>query len=100
MNTPVVFSADEVAYVYNVFTRLLELCAVNIDELIRLTSSGAYEMKDDERLKRIDALAADMQDKYVFAQNFGWETLVLAVQRKKENTEVQTSRLLNHIKMP
>lgn len=100
MNAPDVFTADEVAYVYNVFTSLLEQCAVNIDELIGLTGSGAYEMKDDERLKRIDAIAADMQDKYAFAQNFGRETLVLGLQRKKETDEVQTSRMLNNIKMP
>lgn len=100
MNTAAVFTSGEAGYVNKVFTMLLEKCAVNIDELISLTTSGAYEMKDDERLTRIDALAADMQDKYAFAQNFERETLVLGLQRKKENNEVQTSRWLNNIKMP
>ncbi|MEO5889676.1 MAG: hypothetical protein ABIQ31_05450 [Ferruginibacter sp.] len=65
------FNPNEIEYIYNVFTKLLEQCAININELITLTTSGEYEMKDDERLKRIDALEMDMQDKYAFAQNFG-----------------------------
>ena len=94
------FNTNEVEYVSNVFTKLLEQCASNIDELIALTTSGAYEMRDDERVKRIDALEADMQDKYAFAQNFGQGAQVLSLQRKREKNEVQTSRLLNNIKLP
>ncbi len=94
------FNANEVEYVSNVFAKLLEQCAINMDELITLTTSGEYEMKDDERLKRIDALEADMQDKYTFAQNFGQGTQVLSLQRNRDKNEVQTSRLLNNIKLP
>ena len=94
------FNSSEIEYVYNVFTKLLEQCTNNIDELITLTTSGENEMKDDERLKRIDALEVDMQDKYAFAQNFGQGAQILSLQRSKEENEVQTSRLLNYIKIP
>ena len=94
------FNPGEIEYVYNIFTKLLEQCTINIDELITLTTSGEYEMKDDERLKRIDALEADMQDKYAFAQNFGQGAQILSLQRNKEQKEIQTSRALNNIKIP
>lgn len=94
------FNSSEIEYVYNVFTKLLEQCSISIDELITLTTSGEYELKDDERLKRIDALEVDMQDKYAFAQNFGQGAQILSLQRNKEEKEVQTSRVLNNIKIP
>ncbi len=94
------FNSSEIEYVYNVFTKLLEQCTINIDELISLTTSGEYEMKDDERLKRIDALEVDMQDKYAFAQNFGHGAQILSLQKNNEKNEVQASRVLNNIKTP
>ena len=94
------FNSNEIEYVYNVFTKLLEQCTNNIDELITLTTSGEYEMKDDERLKRIDALEVDMQDKYAFAQSFAQGAQILSLQKNKEEKEVQTSRVLNNIKIP
>jgi len=94
------FNSNELDYVYNVFTKLLEQCSFVIDELISLTKYGGYEMKDDERLKRIDALASDMQDKYAFAQNFGQGAQVMCLQKRGEKSEVQTSRLMIGIKTP
>lgn len=92
------FNPDEITYVYRVFGRLLDDCTAAIDELITVTASGKLEMKDDERLKRIDALYNDMQDKYTFAKSFSNETIELAAVRIKEKNDVQTSRLINGIK--
>ena len=55
-------------------------------------------MKDDERLKRIDALYHDMQDKYSFAQSFAGEANILAARRLREQNDIQISRGLNEIK--
>lgn len=92
------FTTDEINYLYRVFGRLLDDCTATIDELITLTTSGKLEMKDDERLRRIDALYNDMQDKYTFAKSFSNETMELAAARVKEDNDVQTSRLINGIK--
>jgi hypothetical protein len=94
------FNDGEINYVTNVFTKLLDQCGNSLDELIITTTSDEYEMKDDERLVRIDALASDMQDKYAFAQSFSKETHLLSLQRLKEKNEVRASRLLNNIKNP
>jgi hypothetical protein len=94
----IVFNADEIAYLFRVFGRLLDDCKANIDELIILTTSGKLEMKDDERLELIDDLYNDMQDKYTFAKSFSNEAMELAAARLKEKNDVQTSRLINGIK--
>jgi hypothetical protein len=92
------FNTDEIAYLSRVFSRLLDDCTTAIDELITLTTSGKLEMKDDERLERIDALYKDMQDKYTFEKSFSNEAMELAVERLKEKNDVQTSRLINGVK--
>jgi hypothetical protein len=55
-------------------------------------------MKDDERLKRIEALYTDMQSKYSFVKGFSDEAKLLAVSRLREQNEIITSRALNGIK--
>ena len=100
INSGLLFNPAEVAYVAEVFAKLLEQCATDINELIALTSAGHYEMKDDERLERIDALHAAMQDKYAFAVNFGQGVQVMSLQKNKIQHEVLTSRLLLNVKNP
>ena len=55
-------------------------------------------MKDDERLKRIDSIFADMQDKAAFSSSFSEELALLAVQRMRELKEVDISKILNGLK--
>lgn len=92
------FNNEELAYIQRVFGRLLDDCGGNLDELIEVTTDGKLEMKDDERMARIDRLYLDMQDKYTFSQRFGKGTKTLALARAQENKEVKTSRVLQGIK--
>lgn len=98
LNSSDAFSGDELAYISRVFNRLLDDCSQTIDELITITTDGKLEMKDDERMKRIDQLYLDMQDKYTFSLSFSNDAKSLAVSRVKEKTDVQTSRALHGIK--
>ncbi len=93
-----VFSSDERSYIYRVYGRLLEDCSKTVDELITVTTNNKLEMEDDERIKRIDAMYNDMQDKYSFTQSFSNEAIILAYSRIKENNDIQTSRAVNGIK--
>jgi len=92
------FNEEELDYNRRVFGRLLDNCKNTLEELIIVTTDGNLEMKDDERLGRIDILYKDMKDKYTFSQSFNNETMVLAASRIKENNDVQTSRALYGIK--
>jgi len=92
------FNGEELDYIMRVLGRLLDDCSNTLDELISVTTDGNPEMKDDERLKRINILYKDMTDKYTFSQSFHSETMVLAASRIKENNDVRTSRALYGIK--
>jgi hypothetical protein len=89
---------DEISYINRVFGRMIDGCTTILEELLAVTTKDKLEMKDDERLKRIDNLYKEMQDKYMFAQNFGREAQVLAASRLQERKDVQTSRAINGIK--
>lgn len=92
------FNTGEIQYIYEVFKRLTHDCAGTIEQLTMVIITDQLEMKDDERLKRIDALYNDMQDKYTFAQSFAGEAKFLAASRLREQNDIQTSRALNGIK--
>lgn len=86
------FTGNELTYINDVFTRLLDDCAQTLDALITVTTDGKIEMKDDERLERIDQLYADMQDKYSFSQSFSNDVKILAASRLREQADIQIGR--------
>lgn len=93
-----VFNDKELDYIIRVLDRLLDDCENTLDQLITVTTDDNLEMKDDERLKRIDVLYQDMTDNYTFSQSFSNETILLAASRIKENIDIQTSRALYGLK--
>lgn len=92
------FTAEELKYTKSVFERLMEESFRNIDELYIIITSGELKMKDDERMKRIDQLYLDIQDKYSFCRSFSEECSVLAMQRLSEKAETTMSERINGIK--
>lgn len=90
--------AEEKDYINQVMSNLLNKCADNLDELKMLITSDSLSMKDDERLKRINGLYDDMQDKYDFAKYFQNSVQTLALSREKVSNDVTTSKLLYGIK--
>lgn len=92
------FTEAELDYCKQVFDTLLDECIKTVEHLILITTSGELEMKDDERLKRIEMLYADVQDKYSFACSFAEDMGLLAVQRLGEQLEIKRSKLINGIK--
>lgn len=92
------FTEAELNYCKQVFDTLLGECIKTVEELMLVTTSGELEMKDAERLKRIDGLYADVQDKYSFACSFSEDMGLLAVQRLGEQIEINRSKLINGIK--
>jgi len=66
--------------------------------LILLITDGSLQMKDDERIKRIDALHAEMKDRYVFEQHFTNEANELAIQRFIDANDVRTGRALMNVR--
>lgn len=82
------FTSEEITHCKNVFETILSSCIEVIDELIALTTSGEYGMKDDERIKRMDALHVAMQNKYAFTVAYSTEMGLLSIQRTSEEVEI------------
>lgn len=88
----------EIDYMEKVYSNVSKQSLNNLDELLMVTTASKLRMSDDERLKAIDAIFSDVQDKLTFLGSFNNSTKALAVQRMKEQTEIDLSRKLNDIK--
>lgn len=89
------FSIAEIDHCSMVFQRVLNASLENVEQLLEIISDEQLQMKDDERLKRIDALYADMQDKYAFSSSWSEEMAVLTVQRMHQRADIELSKKLN-----
>ena len=92
------FNTDELDYSKTIFENLLDECLKNVDELYLVITSDELQMTDDERIKRVDQLYTDMQDKYSLCQSFSKECSVIALQRLGEQLEIKFSKQLNNVK--
>ena len=89
------FTQTEIIYLQRVLNSILSDCAKNMDELFGLISNGNLQMKDDERIKAIDKLYADMQDKQQFSRSFCNSATGLSIQRSNEKNDIIISKKLN-----
>ena len=89
------FHGDEVDYIKRVFERLIENCNDNLEELITVITDNQLEMKDDERMSRIDVLYKNMLDNHTFCESFSNQTRLLSLSRAKDRNDVKTSRVLH-----
>lgn len=77
------FQASEISYIESVYTNILKECELGVDELLIVCTAGTTEMKDDERLLRLDKIHEEMLDKYGFTKAFTSSTYLVAAQRAK-----------------
>jgi hypothetical protein len=89
------FTNQEKEYVRDVYANMLRESESSLEELDRVLSSQDFEMKDDERIKRIDVLYVDMKEKYAFTKSFSNSTKLLISQRASDKYEVGVQELLN-----
>ncbi|TKC04339.1 TerB family tellurite resistance protein [Pedobacter frigoris] len=82
------FSADELEYVGLVYENLFDQSLQNLEDLTMVITSSKLRMSDDERLRAIDRIFLDAQDKLMFLRNFNSETNMLLLQKKKQKKEI------------
>jgi len=92
------FTVNEVAYIGKVYTNLFNESLKNLDALLNVITANKLRMSDDERLHSIDGIYDDMQDKLVFLRNFNNSTSILAIQKEKEQKDIDAMRSLYDIK--
>jgi hypothetical protein len=87
-------TASELSYVESVYSNMAEECSKTISDLIAVTTSGSWEMTDDERIKRIDVIAVDMNDKYAFSRQFTFSANRLLSERTNEDQDLRLLKSL------
>jgi len=85
----------EMNYLQNVYNNMSDACTQSLNDLINIITNDTYQMKDNERVHRIDNIYADMKDKYAFTQSFASEAGLLSAQRNNELNEVIFLQKLN-----
>ena len=90
------FNAQEIAFIDRVYENLMDQSLRNLEELTDVVTSNKLRMSDDERLKAIDRIFADMQDKLLFLRSFNNSATVLSLQREKEANDVRSMRRIHN----
>ena len=84
------FTTAQTGYISSVYDRLHKDCLQTLSDLEAVTTPGKLEMKDDERIKRIDALFATSQSQYGFAKSFGSNLQLMMLQKGSDKKDLQT----------
>lgn len=77
-------NGNEITYVTHVFAALADEVAKNLDALITVVTDGKLQMTDDERIRCIDQLYAELLDQQAFAQSFANSGVTIMRQRQLE----------------
>lgn len=88
---------EEIRYVDLVYSNLLTECDKVMVALQTVVTDDSYQMTDDERIERIDAIYHDMNGKYAFTRTFCSSTNALIMQRGVEKREIESARKLNGV---
>lgn len=91
------FQGSELDYIEKAYGRMLDNCEALIDELIAVTTNSQLEMKDDERMERINTLYTQMQENWEFCRGFGNQSKTLAIARLRDKNDATTGRSLSGI---
>ncbi|WP_448635367.1 TerB family tellurite resistance protein [Pedobacter panaciterrae] len=92
------FSTTEIIYMEKIYERLFNQSIDNLEALTTVVTAGKLRMSDDERIKAIDRIYVDMEDKLSFLRDFNNNTSMLALQRNKELHDIQGIKNLSGIK--
>lgn len=91
------FSASELSYMSDVYTRLINQSLDNLDELNTILSDSRLRMSDAERIKGIDRIYASSTDQLQCLRAFNRQGIILSLQRSKDLNDTQTLKKLYQI---
>jgi hypothetical protein len=85
-----VFSDKEIEYLNSVFTSLQNRVLEDADQLLILLTDAQLQMRDNDRLKRIDKLYTETSEQYEFLYGFGQRVQLQSQQRQRELKDLET----------
>jgi hypothetical protein len=84
----------ELDYLGRVYKQLFDQSLNSLDELVTVITAGTLRMSDEQRLKAIDRIFADTQDKLMFLRNFNQQAMLLSQQRIRQQADLGDARSL------
>lgn len=81
----------EIKYLESVYSYLIKQSLRNIEELTMIITASKLRMSDDERMRAIDRIFFDMENKLSFLRYFNNSTQLLALQRAKDKGELKAT---------
>lgn len=83
------FHGSELEHIERAFEALLENCSETLDQLLAVTTDARLELRDDQRISRIDALYKNMLEDYDFCLSFSRQARLLSLSRSREKTDME-----------
>ncbi len=91
LKTSDLFHGNELDYIERSFERLLENCSDTLDQLLVITTDSKLELKDDQRVERIDTLHKMMLEDYNFCVSFSNEAKLLSLSKTREKGDAHNA---------
>lgn len=83
------FHGSELDYIERSFERLLQNCGNTLDELLAVTTDSKLELKDDQRIQRIDELHKTMLEDYNFCISFSRDAKLLRLSKAADQKDAK-----------
>ena len=88
------FTVDEVAYIGNIYTGMIEESLKNLDQVSLVINSFTTQMSDAKRMEIIDDAAHKMQTNYDDLRRFNNQNIQLSLQRSKDEHDISVVKQL------
>jgi len=84
------FNADELAYMTNVYSGILQASVKDLDQILSVINANKTQMPDAKRMDIINKSADHMDTNYNDLQQFNTQNEMLSLQRAQDENEVTT----------
>jgi len=88
------FTAQELNYMGQVYTGIIEESVKNLDQLYLVINSFSTQMSDAERMALIKSASTRIEQNYTDLQTFNNDNIRISLQRAKEQNDVDVVRKL------
>ena len=94
LQTDDLFHGSVLDYIERAFGKLLQKCSQTLDELLAITTDAELELKDDQRIERIDLLHKTMLEDYNFCLSFSSEARLLSISKSADKKDYKDANEL------
>lgn len=83
------FTTEELDFMYNIYTGMLDESLKNIDQLFLVANAFATQMSDAKRLEIINTVSDNMEHQFIDLKEFNNQNKMISLQRASEKGEIE-----------